>query len=239
MAEPFKFKAFQVHQDQCAMKVGTDGVLLGAWTDIAHQPNSILDIGSGTGLIALMLAQRSPAELIDAVEFNTNAYIQAVENFEASPWGDRLFCYHADFKEFAQEMDEPYDLIVSNPPFFEAPKADYAIDEARKTARFTDQLNFTELLKGVNQLLSEHGQFSVIIPFHLQEDFVSTALKFDLYLQRHTRVKGQEGAKVKRSLLQFGHSQLPVDTNDLTLEISRHHYTPEYRDLTKDFYLNL
>ena len=100
------------------MKIGTDGVLLGAWTSIEHNPNSILDIGTGTGVIALQLAQRSEAGLIDALEIDENAYEQAVENFESSPWNDRLFCYHISLNEFTNEVDDKYDLITSNPPFY-------------------------------------------------------------------------------------------------------------------------
>ncbi len=118
MNKPFHFKQFTIQQDKTAMKVGTDGVLLGAWVKIETEVCSILDVGSGTGLIALMLAQRSNAEVIDAVELNADAYIQTVENFEASDWGDRLFCYHASLQEFADEIDDKYDLIISNPPFY-------------------------------------------------------------------------------------------------------------------------
>ncbi len=117
MSKPFKFKLFSVHQDQCAMKIGTDGVLLGAWTSIDKRPFAILDIGSGTGLIALMMAQRSDADMIDAIEIDGDAYEQSVENFESSPWADRLYCYHAGLDEFVDELDEKYDLIISNPPF--------------------------------------------------------------------------------------------------------------------------
>src|SRR5690625_3097195 len=128
MARPFKFKQFTVHQDLAAMKIGTDGVLLGAWTSLNPHPDSILDIGTGTGVIALMLAQRSDAELIDALEIDPDAHLQAVENFENSPWGNRLFCYHASLQEFLEEAEsiiedgtEPplqYDLITCNPPFY-------------------------------------------------------------------------------------------------------------------------
>ena len=118
MSKPFKFKEFTINQDQCAMKIGTDGVLLGAWTSIKENPYSILDIGTGTGIIALQLAQRTDAETIDAIEIDDKAYEQAVENFENSDWGDRLFCYHASLEEFVAEIDEKYDLIISNPPFF-------------------------------------------------------------------------------------------------------------------------
>ena len=142
--KPFKFKEFTIHQDQCAMKVGTDGVLLGAWASLANQPESILDIGAGTGLIALQLAQRSSAETIDAIELDDAAYEQCVANFEASPWGDRLFCYHAGFDEFVGEMDDKYDLIVSNPPFYAEDVT--SGDTSRDTARQNSSLPFDELL---------------------------------------------------------------------------------------------
>ena len=118
MSKPFRFKQFSVAQDHCAMKIGTDAVLLGAWTNLDSQPNSILDIGAGTGILALMMAQRSGAELIDAIEIDDAAYEQCVGNFEASDWGDRLFCYHASLDEFTEEIEDQYDLIISNPPFY-------------------------------------------------------------------------------------------------------------------------
>ena len=118
MNKPFKFKEFTVNQDQCAMKIGTDSVLLGAWASIKNNPFSILDIGAGTGVISLMLAQRSYAELIDAIEIDDSAYEQCVNNFEQSSWSDRLFCYHASLKEFNEEIEDKYDLIISNPPFY-------------------------------------------------------------------------------------------------------------------------
>ncbi|HSI71021.1 MAG TPA: methyltransferase, partial [Gillisia sp.] len=134
------------------MKIGTDGVLLGAWTRVDDSVASILDIGAGTGVIALMLAQRSYADLIDALEIDEDAYEQAVDNFENSPWGDRLFCYHAAFDEFVEEMqEEKYDLIVSNPPFFNSEAVSAATN--RETARFQEALPFEELLAGVAQLL--------------------------------------------------------------------------------------
>ena len=154
MNKPFHFKQFTVQQDHCEMKIGTDGVLLGAWASLQNTPTSILDIGAGTGIIALQLAQRSSAELIDAIEIDENAYEQCVENFEASPWGDRLFCYHADMNEFTEEMTgEHYDLIVSNPPFY---SEDYTSgNSTRDMARFTQALPFEHLLDSISLLLSE------------------------------------------------------------------------------------
>lgn len=118
MNTPFRFKQFSIQQDKCAMKVGTDGVLLGAWTSLEDNPYAILDIGAGTGLISLMLAQRSQATIIDAIEIDAEAYEQCVANFEQSIWNDRLFCYHAGLDEFVDEIEDQYDLIVSNPHLF-------------------------------------------------------------------------------------------------------------------------
>ena len=138
--KPFIFKQFTVNQDRCAMKIGTDSVLLGAWTSLKTNPNSILDIGAGTGVLALMLAQRSYAELIDAIEIDDDAYEQCVENFENAPWSDRLFCYHASLEEFVDEIEDRYDLIISNPPFY---SEDYKTENAqRDLARFSDALAF-------------------------------------------------------------------------------------------------
>jgi tRNA1Val (adenine37-N6)-methyltransferase len=118
MSLPFHFKEFSIHQDRCAMKIGTDGVLLGAWATINPDANQILDLGAGTGIIALQLAQRNAFADIDAIEIDDAAFEQCTDNFENSPWADRLFCYHASAQEFATEMNEAYDLIVSNPPFY-------------------------------------------------------------------------------------------------------------------------
>src|SRR5690606_23546709 len=140
----FQFKQFTIEQDRCAMKIGTDGILLGAWVEL-KDPYSILDIGAGTGVIGLMMAQRSDAGLIDAIEIDDDAYEQCVDNFENSPWNDRLFCYHASLNEFAEEMkdEEKYDLIISNPPFYT--EVFKGSDEVRNLARFADALPFEDL----------------------------------------------------------------------------------------------
>ena len=150
------------------MKVGTDGVLLGAWAPIKQQPYSILDIGTGTGIIALMLAQRSNAAQIDALEIDEKTYEQATDNFENSPWNDRLFCFHAGLDEFMEEPEDEYDLIVSNPPFY---AEDFKTnDEQRDLARFQDALPFEDLIEAADLLLSENGIFAVIIPFTANVD---------------------------------------------------------------------
>ncbi|WP_420602982.1 tRNA1(Val) (adenine(37)-N6)-methyltransferase [Flagellimonas sp.] len=235
--KPFHFKHFTINQDRCAMKVGTDGVLLGAWTSLERKPNSILDIGSGSGLIALQMAQRCGAELVDAIELDEEAYEQCVENFEASLWADRLFCYHAGLDEFAEEIEDTYDLIVSNPPFYAEEVS--SGDEARDKARQNNSLPFDELLEGVSKLLSPNGVFSVIIPYKEEKNFVGLAENFQLFPRRLTRVKGNPNADVKRSLLEFGFSKETTQMDELTIELDRHQYTKEYVDLTKDFYLKM
>ncbi len=219
------------------MKIGTDGVLLGAWTSLQSQPDSILDIGTGTGIIALQLAQRSDAETIDALEIDNNAFEQAVENFENSPWGDRLYCFHASLEEFTEEIDDKYDLIVSNPPFYK--NAFQSDDKARNTARFTDSLSFEELLKSVSKLLGENGIFSVIIPYREVENFINLAKKYKLLLCRICNVKGSPTSGIKRSLLEFSFTEIDVIIDELVIETARHQYTIAYKDLVKDFYLKM
>lgn len=219
------------------MKVGTDAVLLGAWASIADQPTTVLDIGTGTGVIALQLAQRSDAELIDAIEIDAEAHHQAVENFENSSWPDRLFCYHASLEEFACEIDEQYDLVVSNPPFYTNAYA--SKDPKRNTARQTTALSFEELLNATRKLLSEQGCFAVIIPFDQEQLFIEKAKEEQLHPRRILRVKGNPQSSVKRSLIEFTFQDDPFEINELIIEISRHQYTQDYIDLVKDFYLKM
>lgn len=237
MGQHFKFKQFSINQDRCAMKVGTDGVLLGAWTSLNNQPKTILDIGAGTGLIALMLAQKSDAETIDSLEIDADAYEQCTDNFESAPWGDRLFCYHAGLDEFVAEIGNKYDLIVSNPPFYSEEVA--SGDAARDRARQNQSLPFEELVAGVFHLLSESGVFSTIIPFKEEGDFLKLASCFGLMPQRITRVKGNPDSEIKRSLLAFSFMKTGVIVDELIIEEERHHYTDAYIELTKDFYLKM
>ncbi len=234
----FSFKQFSIQQDRCAMKIGTDGVLLGAWTPIENNPFSILDIGAGTGVIALMLAQRSNAEQIDALEIDEEAYEQSVDNFENSPWSDRLFCFHAGLDEFVEEPEDEYDLIVSNPPFY---TDDYKSEnEQRDLARFADAMPFEDLIEAAALLLSENGVFSVIIPFKEEESFLALAVAYELYPLKITRVKGTPTTEIKRSLLAFSRNENAIITaGELIIETSRHQYTTEYIELTKDFYLKM
>ncbi|MEC3906654.1 methyltransferase [Tamlana sp. 2201CG12-4] len=235
--KPFTFKQFTIDQDLCAMKIGTDSVLLGAWASTAHRPFSVLDIGSGTGVLSLMLAQRCHAELIDAIEIDDRAYEQCVNNFEQSPWGDRLFCYHASLEEFVEEIDDEYDLIICNPPFY---SEDYKTkNNQRDLARFQDAMPFDHLIESASKLLSKEGRFSVVIPFKEEPAFIEQASKFGLYPKRKLHVKGNSSTPVKRALIEFSFEQAQTETQILTIETERHQYTREYIDLTKDFYLKM
>jgi tRNA1Val (adenine37-N6)-methyltransferase len=220
------------------MKVGTDSVLLGAWCPIENNPFSVLDIGSGTGILSLMIAQRSNAEQIDALEIDEEAYEQCVENFENSPWSDRLFCFHAGLDEFIDEPEEEYDLIISNPPFY---AEDYKTENSqRDLARFQDALPFEDLVEAADLLLSENGIFAVILPYKEEERFVDLCLEVELYLVKITRVKGTPSTEIKRSLLAFKRNELSTLTADeLVIEINRHEYTDDYINLTRDFYLKM
>ncbi len=232
----FKFKEFSVKQDKTAMKISTDAVLLGAWTKINKSINSILDIGAGTGVIALQMAQLYNAKTIVAIEIEINAYQQCVENFENSPWSDRLFCYHGSFQEFSIEIEDKYDLIISNPPFYTANFL--SENKKRNQARQTLSLSFEELLVGAKKLLSDNGFLSVIIPFSEENSFLEKAKIQGLFPIKITRVKGNINAKIKRSLILF----TKLETNncskdELILEIQRNQRTVEYQRLVEPFYL--
>jgi len=183
------------------MKIGTDGVLLGSWVSLENKPDSVLDIGAGTGILSLQLAQRCHAETIEAIEIDEDAFEQCVVNFENSPWGDRLFCYHASAQEFAAEIEEEYDLIISNPPFY---SDDYKSDDTkRNTSRFTDSLPFRDLAIFAFQFLSEKGIFALILPRKEEENFIALASEVGLIPKRICRVRGTATSEVKRSLLEF------------------------------------
>lgn len=242
--KPFKFKQFTINQDRCAMKIGTDGVLLGAWASVNKNTYSILDIGAGTGVIALMLAQRSNADNIEAIELDDDAFEQCTENFENSDWSDRLFCFHAGFDEFVGEYteEEPdemelYDLIVSNPPFYTEEVSSGS--DARDQARQNLSLPFDELITGVSKLLSSEGIFSVIIPHKEELYFIALAEKVKLFPTRITHVKGNINTEIKRSLLEFSFLKSNPISNELIIEIARNSYTQEYINLTKEFYLKM
>ena len=220
------------------MKVGTDGVLLGAWCSLESLPKTILDIGTGTGIISLMLAQRSSAITIDGVEVDPSAYMQTVDNFENSDWSDRLYCYNASFQKFVDDTNkETYDLIVSNPPFY---TEDYITkNSSRNKARFTSSLTFKELIGGISKILSKSGFFSTIIPFKEESTFICLAEQHSLHLNKICRVQGNNNSDIKRSLMTFSFNKVKISETNLIIENSRHKYTKEYEELTNNFYLKM
>lgn len=215
------------------MKVGTDGVLLGAWADIA-QCRHILDVGTGTGLVALMAAQRSEAH-ITAIDLDHDAVTQAAENMAASPWGERMLVLEADVKTF--EWEHPFDAILCNPPFFE--NALKSPDAARTMARHTDTLSFDELAHSAARLLAPEGELSVVIPHDRAMDMTVSAACHGLFATRQTIVVPVEGSKPKRMLMAFTRQGKPHTTHTLYIESAQRNYTPEYTELVKDFYLKM
>ena len=196
------------------MKVGTDGVLLGAWVD-EFSVHRILDIGTGTGLIALMLAQRFSG-LIDAVEIDEEACLQARENFTASPWAGRLQVIQTSLQDYIKEERQLYDLIVSNPPFYAG--AFTTSSEARNIARHSNiRLSFTDLINGVHRLLKQDGRFCLILPAPEAKGFIRLAAAASLFPQRITRIKTKKAAPDKRFLIQFRRVQATVSDDELVI----------------------
>ena len=229
----FSFKQFTVYHDRCAMKVGTDGVLLGAWTEVSDA-RDILDVGTGTGLISLMLAQRSEAHIM-AVDIDEDAVKQAEENVKNSPWPDRIEVEHHDICHF--DSDIRYDVIVSNPPYFV--NSLKCPDGQRNMARHTVGLNFESLINSCGRLLSSSGRFSVIIPTDGMDEFMKIASEEGLYLSRRTWIQTKPDATPKRVLMEFKKQPATCVEGCLVVELSRHIYSEEYIALTKEFYLKM
>ncbi len=229
----FHFKYFTIQQDKCAMKVGTDGVLLGAWVQIKNA-NSILDIGTGTGLIALMLAQKSHAH-IDAIDIDQDAFIQATENVKSSPWAERVRVIHSAIQEFRPGLK--YDLIVSNPPYFIDSFA--PTDEARNRARQASaSLLYLDLLQGIIRLLHPSGRFCVILPAREGQLFRDIAEQNGLFCNTITYVKTKPAKPEKRVMMEFSRSEEELKITELVIheEEDGRTFTEQYKTLTKDYY---
>lgn len=234
----FQFKQFYVRHDRCAMKVGTDGVLLGAWAGESCSYRRILDIGSGSGLVALMLAQRYRDSQIVGIDINSEAYEQACDNFIYSPWSERLLGQHVSLQDFAIGREGEFDLIVSNPPFFLDSLKNPNVN--RSTARHADSLPHGVLLRITAQLLTEDGLFCVILPTDLREDFLCLAATEGLYECKRMDVYPTPQRPAKRTMLAFSKkkSAFPVRERLIIETEGRHCYSKEYRNLTEAFYLD-
>lgn len=232
----FKFKRFTVYHDLCAMKVGTDGVLLGTWTN-ADRAANILDVGAGSGLIGLILAQRYPEAMIDSIDIDESACMQANENYKHSPFDKISPCQNISLQYFVEKSTAKYDLIVSNPPFFN--KSLKSPNLQRNTARHTDVLLIENLIGLSAQLLNDNGRIAFIFPFADKDYLISLSEHNHLYTTRIADVYTKPESNPKRVLIEFSKIKETQTLTDLTIETARHTYSPEFTELVKDFYLKI
>lgn len=236
----FRFKQFSVSHHRSAMKVGVDGVLIGCWAD-AENAERILDVGTGCGLIALIMAQRMPYARVDAIDIDTPSIEEASENFGVSPWSERLsavLCNYSDVRSLLKKEDG-YDLIVSNPPYFDSGVTE--IVSAREKARHQGELSPLSLLCGAKDILKPYGSVAMVLPYELSSALEEEALHLGYSLSKKCLVRGHKEAPYKRALVQWKYNGKSVQPNVpseyLTLEFSPNIPTDEYRSLCKDFYL--
>ena len=227
--KPFRFQQFSIQQSKDVFRVGTDGVLLGAMCNVKNA-KKILEIGTGTGLISLMLAQRNVSAKISAIDINENAVKLASENFRNSIFNENLKVELKDFKNF--ETNENFDLVVCNPPFFE--KNASAKDVL---ARQQVELNFRNLVEKSTEIITKKGILSIILPSEAATDVKSLAEEFNLYLVREINIYGIEGGNLKRNILEFSLVQKPLEISDFVIEKSPREYSDQYLELTKDFHV--
>lgn len=233
----FRFKQFTIHQEYCAMKVCTDSCLFGAWLDAgnSHVKINALEIGTGTGLLSLMLAQRFPHMELDAVEIDASAAAQAAANMATSPWTERLKVFHTDILQF--QTFKKYDFIFSNPPFFQ--KSLKSPEKNINLARHDDGLAYFQLLQIIHEKLLPGGSFAVLLPFENKDHFIEDAKNFHFYLQSELWIKHRQKHPWFRVFLHF--SREDVEPGKQTMEIYKddHTYSRAFRDLLEDYYLYL
>jgi len=231
----FQFKQFKIIQERSAMKVGTDGVLLGAWVNL-NKVTSILDVGAGTGLISLMLAQRCNAK-ITGLEIEENAAAEAEENVQYSTWSNRISIRNISFQEYSGTTTDTFDLVISNPPFFaDAVKSS---NKSKSIARHNDQLPFYKLVQGAEKILNPNGKLAVVLPFSETNGFIKTAYHYHLHLWRIMEIIPLQNREPNRALIEFGRSEVvPIKENLLIRSGHGNDYSEEYKSLTRDFYLN-
>lgn len=231
----FRFKQFIVYQDLCAMKVGTDGVLLGAWVNVSDC-DDLLDIGTGTGLVAMMMSQRNPKAKVDALEIDKGCVMQAKQNVSSSPFAQHIDVQHSSFQDFASQTHKKYDLIVSNPPYFQ--NALKSPDLSRNHARHNDSLSFFDILSAGAPLLSEGGRIALILPHEFKQTILNHAAAVGLFANRITNVFALPHKPAKRLLIEFGITEMECVEDDLIIELGRHQYSEAFKALTEEYYLD-
>jgi tRNA1Val (adenine37-N6)-methyltransferase len=232
----FTFKQFTIKQDKCTMKVNTDGVLLGAWTNVS-KVNRALDIGTGTGVIALMIAQRNQNALITGIDIDENSSIEALENVRNSIFNEQVEIKNISIQEFAISSPYIYDLIVSNPPFFTG--GTFSANENKANVRHTIKLPHGDLLNAVNLLLSPHGNFSLVLPYIEGLRFIELAERSKLYVSDITEVRHRTAKPIERLLLNFKKNKQVINKDELYITTDgANNYSEKFQDLTKDFYIH-
>ena len=233
---PFKFKQFDIYQDKAIFKVNQDGVLLAAWADIESKKLG-LDIGTGTGVIALACCQRNEEIIMDAVEVDEETAAQAESNFQINKFSERLKIHCGTVQKFALSTEKKYDFIISNPPYFQVGK-NHPPKSRVKTAKHTDLLSFADLLDVVNNLMTADGDFHLILPYQEAQEFIDFTKGKNLFLSKQTFVKGRSKKPIERVLMSFSRNEDEVIETNLVVQKSgvRHDYTEEYIELVKGFY---
>lgn len=231
----FQFKQFKVEDTNCAHKVGTDGTLLGAWVNL-NDSATLLDVGTGSGLIALMLAQRSsPLAKIEAIEIAQADYEEAKKNILQSPWAEKIKVHHTSLQEFVSQ--KKIDCIVSNPPYFI--NSSKPPTTSRATPRHTDTLSFKELICASKQLISPKGKLNVILPYTEGLHFIDLALQESFYTTRKWSFRTRKEKPIERLLLEFAFNPTNTEHGEILLYSSASEWSEEYKNLTRDFYLKL
>jgi len=236
VGDVFKFKQFDIRQDQCNMKVNTDGVLLGAWSDVTSKLKA-LDVGTGTGVIAIMLAQKNVELHVTGVEIDLGSFSQAEYNMSHSRFSNRLTAVNASVQDYSRDSDQKYDLVISNPPFFTG--GTFSYNENKANVRHTLKLSHSDLLLSVKRVLTPEGHFDVILPYIEGLRFIEIAEKYDFGAEKMTLVKSRENKNTERLLLRFSAKrQVHFQKDELIIFVGPgpKDYSEQFKALTKDFY---